>query len=82
MWYHKYMKYVFSAVFTKETKGYSVLCPELGVASQGKDINEAENNIREAVELFIEDIPNEELVSYTQVKRDLSFVKVLEVSHA
>lgn len=76
------MKYAFSAIFTKESKGYSVLCPELGVASQGSDLKEAEANIREAVELFIEDIPQHELVSYTQTQKEVPLVKVLEFSHA
>lgn len=55
------MKYVFSAVYTKEEKGYSVLCPELGVASQGANLKEAEHNIQEAVQLYIEDVPQDEL---------------------
>ena len=82
MWYHKYMKYVFSAIFTKEEGGYSVLCPELGVASQGIDLTEAEHNIREAVELYIKDIPQNELVSYTQVRNEVPLVKTFEVTYA
>ncbi|HEX9731502.1 MAG TPA: type II toxin-antitoxin system HicB family antitoxin [Thermoanaerobaculia bacterium] len=30
------------------------LCPELDVASQGKTVEEARENLREAVELFLE----------------------------
>lgn len=82
MWYHKYMKYIFSAIYTKENKGYSVLCPELGVASQGIDLKEAEHNIQEAVELFIKDIPQDELVPYTQVHSESPLLKTFEVSHA
>jgi predicted RNase H-like HicB family nuclease len=82
MWYHKYMKYLFSAVFTKEEKGYSVWCPELGVASQGEDLEEAEHNIREAVQLYIEEMPKEELESYSQVSKETPVVKVLEFSRA
>jgi len=82
MWYHKYMKYVFSAIFTKEKGGYSVLCPELDISSQGKDIVEAERNIREAVELYIKDLSNDELVSYKQAQREIPCVKTFEVSHA
>jgi predicted RNase H-like HicB family nuclease len=82
MWYHKYMKYVFSAIYTKEDMGYSVLCPELDVASQGKDLKEAERNIREAVELYIEDLSKEELVSYTQSRSESPIVGTFEVSHA
>ena len=46
-------KIAFSAIYTAEPGGgYSALCPEIGVASQGKTIEEAEANLREAVELF------------------------------
>lgn len=45
----------FSAVYKPEPEGgYSALCPELGVASQGETIEEAEANLREAVELYLE----------------------------
>ena len=82
MWYSKYMKYIFSAIYTKENKGYSVLCPELGVASQGIDLKEAEYNIHEAVELYIRDIPKDELVSYTQAHSESPLLKTFEVTHA
>ena len=55
MWYHGFMKYLFSAIFTKEKGGYSAFCSELGVVSQGKTLSEAEANIREAVGLYIDD---------------------------
>lgn len=82
MWYSKYMKYVFNAVYTKEDKGYSVLCPELGVASQGNDLKEAEYNIREAVELYIEDFSKDKLVTYTQGRSESPIVSTFEVIHA
>ena len=48
-------KIAFSAVYTAEAGGgYSALCPQLGVASQGETIEEAEVNLREAVELYLE----------------------------
>ena len=34
--------------------GYSVVCTDLDVASQGETIDEAVENIKEAVELYIE----------------------------
>lgn len=82
MWYHKYMKYIFSAVYTKENKGYSVLCPELGVASQGVNLDDAEDNIREAVELYIKDFSPDELAPYTQVPAEKPLLKTFEISHA
>jgi predicted RNase H-like HicB family nuclease len=45
----------FSAVVWKEEKLYVAWCPELDVASQGKDIERALTNLREAVELYLED---------------------------
>lgn len=75
------MKYIFSAVFNKENGGYSALCPELGVASQGKNIKEAEKNIREAVKLYIDDLPQSDLESYTRPIMELPQVKVFEVSN-
>lgn len=45
----------FSAVYKPEPEGgYSALCPELGVASQGETIEEAGANLKEAVELYLD----------------------------
>ena len=41
-------------VVKQEDKGYSVLCPELNVASQGETFEESISNIKEATELYIE----------------------------
>ncbi|MBM3285200.1 MAG: type II toxin-antitoxin system HicB family antitoxin [Candidatus Aminicenantes bacterium] len=43
-----------TAVITKEDRWYVARCVELGVVSQGKSIEEAQANLREAVELYIE----------------------------
>jgi len=45
----------FSSVVTKEEKWYVANCPELGVASQGKTVEEAIDNLKEAIELYLED---------------------------
>lgn len=47
--------YKFSAVIHKEEKWYVSWCPELDVASQGETIEEAIDNLKEAVELYLED---------------------------
>ena len=44
-----------SAVVTKEGRLYVSWCPELDVASQGKTIEAALANLKEAVELYLED---------------------------
>ncbi len=48
-------KFEFSAVITKEEKWYVALCPELDVASQGKTVEEALSNLKEALELYLAD---------------------------
>ena len=45
----------FSAVVWKEGDLYVALCPELDVASQGRSVEEAISNLREALELYFED---------------------------
>jgi len=48
-------KLTFSSVVLKENDWYVSWCPELDVASQGKTIDEALNNLKEAIELYLED---------------------------
>jgi predicted RNase H-like HicB family nuclease len=51
----------FNAVITKEGKFYVANCFELGVVSQGTNIEEAQANLREAVELYIESFGTDDL---------------------
>ncbi|NTU43408.1 MAG: type II toxin-antitoxin system HicB family antitoxin [Nitrospirales bacterium] len=44
----------FTVVVWKEEGGYVSKCPELGVASCGDSISEATENLKEAIELYIE----------------------------
>ena len=44
----------FTAVIAKEENWYVAHCVELGVVSQGKTIEEAQANLKEAVELYLE----------------------------
>lgn len=44
----------FTAIIEKEDDMYVSLCPELDIASQGKSVEEARENLREAIELFLE----------------------------
>ena len=43
------------------TPGFSSLCPELDIASQGENEAEARDNLREALELFFEDADADEI---------------------
>ncbi|MBI5125544.1 MAG: type II toxin-antitoxin system HicB family antitoxin [Planctomycetes bacterium] len=46
--------YKLTAVIWKEKEGYVSNCPELGVASCGDSAEDALKNLREAVELYLE----------------------------
>ena len=43
-----------TAIIEKEGDGYVALCPELDIASQGDTVEEARDNLTEALELFFE----------------------------
>jgi predicted RNase H-like HicB family nuclease len=43
-----------TAIIEREGDGYISLCPELDLASQGDNIEEARPNLIEALELFFE----------------------------
>ena len=50
-----------TAIIEREGKGYIALCPELDIASQGDTVDEARNNLKEALELFFETAPASEV---------------------
>jgi predicted RNase H-like HicB family nuclease len=49
-----------TAIIEREGHGYVSLCPELDVASQGDTVEQARDNLREALELFFETASPEE----------------------
>ena len=51
----------FTAVITKEENWYVTHCVELGVVSQGKTIEEAQKNLKETVELYLESFGTEDI---------------------
>jgi len=51
------MIYKFTTITIREGKWFVARCAELGVVSQGKTVLEAKKNIKEAVELYLEDNP-------------------------
>ena len=44
----------FTAVIERDGAGYVSLCPELDIASQGREVQEAHSNLAEAIQLFLE----------------------------
>ncbi len=50
-----------TAIIEREGDGYVSLCPELDIASQGESVEQAKDNLQEALELFFETASPEEL---------------------
>ena len=50
-----------TAIIEAEGDGYVSLCPELDIASQGESVEQARDNLREALELFFECASPEEV---------------------
>lgn len=73
------MIYKSTVVIHKEGKWFVAQSLELGVVSQGKTIEKAQENLKEAVELYLEDQPS--------LKKNLAFsdsaplVTSLELQH-
>lgn len=67
----------FTALIEREDDGYVSLCPELDIASQGDTVEEARQNLVEAIELFFEAADPSEIAS--RLKSEV-FITRLEVS--
>ncbi len=68
-----------TAIIRREDKGYFALCPDIDIASQGDTIEEAKENLKEAVELFYECASTDEIDDRLGQE---SYVSVLEVEVA
>ena len=55
------MTHRLTAIIEREGAGYVALCPELDIASQGDSVESARENLREALALFFESAPPEEV---------------------
>lgn len=56
------MAYKVGIVIEKDDFGYYAYCPELeGCQTQGDSFEEVMDNIREAIELYLETLPEEEI---------------------
>ena len=56
----------FTAVIIREGKFYVSECPELGIASQGLNLDEALDNLKEAIRLYFKDENTSDLPSDDQ----------------
>ena len=66
-----------TAIIEREGNGYVALCPDLDIASQGDTVDEARNNLKEALELFFESASPAEV---QQRLHDEVYVTRLEVA--
>lgn len=66
-----------TAIIERENDGYVALCPELDVASQGDTVNDARQNLQEALELFFATASLEEIKSRLH---DEIYITQLEVA--
>ena len=57
------MSYKVTVVIQKEENWYVAQCLENSIASQGKTVEEAMANLKEALELYYEDLPHEDLLN-------------------
>ena len=73
-------RYKFTITIIKEGKWFNARCVELGVVSQGKTIKEAQKNIKEAVELYLEDRPASDSKKY--LSQNSTLVTSLELEYA
>ena len=59
------MSYKVGVVIEKDEHGYYAFCPELeGCQSQGDTFEQALNNIKEAIELYLETISEDDRKNY------------------
>lgn len=74
------MIYKSTIVINKEGKWFVAKSLELGVASQGKTVEEAQKNLREAIELYLEDQPS--LRKNLGVVKEAPLVTSMELKYA
>lgn len=65
-----------TAIIEREGDGYVALCPEVDVASQGNTVDEARDNLREALELFFETASPAEIRETTHHEVYVTYVEV------
>jgi len=55
------MTHRLTAIIEREGEGYVALCPELDIASQGDSVEQARDNLQEALQLFFETASQQEI---------------------
>jgi predicted RNase H-like HicB family nuclease len=60
----------YTAIIRKSQMEYVAVCLELNVSSQGKDLIEVETNLRDAIELYLEDIKENPTIAINPIPMD------------
>ena len=68
--------YKSTAIIQREGKWFVARSLELGVTTQGRTIEKAKENLREAVELYLEDMPTNK----NTLSKEIPLVTSIEVS--
>ena len=75
------MSYKFNILFQKDKDVYFAFCPELkGCHSQGDTFEETQNNIKEAVELYVETMTKDEIDELLPSKELISTTMEVELA--
>ena len=70
------MRWKLKCVVEPEEDWYVSYCEELGIASQGETVIEAKRNLEEAIEMFLEDASQSEIMSLLASLEPESSVKI------
>lgn len=75
-WEDHIMNKIFTALIQREDDMYVALCTDLDIASQGASIVEARENLKEAVELFLEEASEVEVAQRIHTEQYISNIEV------
>ena len=70
------MHYRVSIIIEREDSWFVAYCPDLEIASQGKSVEEARQNLKEALELYLEHADPSEY----QLPKEPPFVSLLDIA--
>ena len=68
--------YSLSVIIKRDESWFVAFCPELDVASQGKTVEEARSNLKEAVELYLQHADPSEI----ELPKEHPFVSSLDIA--
>jgi len=70
------MNYKLAVIIEREDDWFVAFCPELDLSSQGKSVEEARNNLKEALELYLKHADPSEI----QLPKEPPYVSTLDIA--